>query len=96
MTDRTASRREIAPNAGVKEVMLISGTTLCAVTDTLTCTLADHGISAVLDVRGVVHTTENSVIVEEAGTTAVSGGVLTYTPASGNENKKRVVTVRGI
>lgn len=96
MADRTSTRRELAPNAGVKEVVLVSGTTLCAVTDTLTLTLADYGISNVLEVRGVVHTTDYSVIANEAGTTAVSNGVLTYTPAAGNENKRRVVTVKGI
>jgi hypothetical protein len=96
MADRTASRVEKAPNCGVKEVLLVSGTTVSGAIDTLTLTLADFGISKVLSVHGFVHTTENSVIVAEAGTTAVSGGVLTYSMVDDNENKKRVVLVKGI
>jgi hypothetical protein len=96
MADRTASRVTLAPNCGVSEVMLVSGTTISAQTDTLTLTLADVGMSKVLSVEGFVHTTENSVIVKESGTCAVSNGVLTYTPVNDNENKKRVVVVKGL
>lgn len=96
MADKTASRVELAPNLGAKEVLVVSSTTISAAVDTLTVTLANFGISTVLAVNGYVHTTENSVIVAESGTTAVSAGVLTITPATGNENKKRVYVVRGI
>ena len=95
MADVTSSITEVAPNAGLKIVTLVSGTTVTGATDTMALTLADYGISRVLSVSAVVHTTDYSVIVSEAGTTAVSNGVLTYTTASGNNNKRRVVTVIG-
>ena len=95
MTDRTSTRKELAPNAGQKVVVLKSGTTLCAVTDTLTLTLADFGISTLLAVDGFVQTTDGSVVARETVTTAVSNGVLTVTPAAGNENKRRVAIVYG-
>lgn len=95
MADVTSERKEIAPNLGAKAVLLKSGTTLTGGTDTLTMTLANYGITNVLSVSGVVHTTDYSVIVSEAGTTAVSAGVLTYTTAAGNDNKRRVVVVYG-
>lgn len=96
MADVTTSRVELAPNAGVKEVVLISSTSISAGTDTLTLTLANFGMSQVMSVNGFVHTTDQSVIVAESGTTAVSAGVLTITPAAGNANKRRVYIVKGL
>jgi len=95
MTDVTSSRKEMTPNLGQKLIVLTSGTTVTGGTDTLTLTLSDFGLKKVLSWDAVVHTTEDSVIVKETGTTAVSGGVFTYTTASGNNDKKRVVTVVG-
>lgn len=95
MTDVTSTRKDYVPNLAGKMIVLTSGTTVTGGTDTLTLNLADFGLKKVLSVYGVVHTTEDSVMVQESGTTAVSGGVLTYTTASGNNNKKRVVTVIG-
>ena len=95
MTDITSIRKEYAPNLGGKIVVLTSGTTVTGGTDTLTLNLSDFGLKKILSVYGVVHTTEDNVIVQESGTTAVSGGVLTYTTASGNNDKKRVITVIG-
>jgi hypothetical protein len=95
MADKTSLRTEYAPNLGGKIVVLESDATVTGGTDTLTLTLADFGLSKISSVYGVVHTTEDSVMVQESGTTAVAAGVLTYTSASGNDNKKRVVTVIG-
>jgi|SRR3990167_6882659 len=97
MTDKTSTRRQITPNSELTMVTLNTGDspTLTGGTDTLTLTLADYGIKNVLVVKGFVHTTDNSVIVEDAGTSAVSGGVLTYTTETANNNKKRVVLVVG-
>ena len=49
--------------------------------DTFTVTLSDYGISPTgfLGIDGMVHTTANSVIVKEVGTTSVTAGVLTVT-----------------
>ena len=97
MTDVTSKREIIAPNPGLVMVVLYTADspTLTGGTDTLTLTLANVGINDVLIVKGFVHTTDNSVIVEDAGTTAVSSGVLTYTTETANNNKKRAVVVIG-
>lgn len=95
MADVTSKRVEVSPAQGLKIVVLESGTTVTGATDTMTLTLADYGISQVLSVYTVVHTTDYSVMVSEAATTAVSSGVLTVTTASGNNNKRRVTTVVG-
>ena len=95
--DVTDSRREVAPVLGGKMVILetADSPTITGGTDYLTVTLADYGINTVLAVYGVVHTTANSVIVQEDVTTAVATGVLTVTTVAGNDDKKRVVTVIG-
>ena len=97
MTDKTSTRKEAVPALGAKIVLLstIDSPTLTGGTDTLTMTLADFGIRNVLSVRGFVHTTDNSVIVADAGTTAVANGILTYTTEAANDNCKRVVVVMG-
>jgi len=64
--------------------------------DTLTVTLADYGIDAVLGVDGYIHTTTDSVIVAESPTTAVSTGVLTITVGGSTDNKKRAFRVLGV
>ena len=97
MTDRTSTRKEMITAMGAKLVVLstIDSPTLTGGTDTLTMTLADYGLKQVLAVKGYVHTTDNSVMVADAGTTAVATGILTYTTESANDNKKRVVLVYG-
>ena len=87
---------EIAPNAGLKRVILTLANTVDA-TDTFAITLADYGISAtgLLAVYSWVHTTDGSVITVEANTTAVSAGVLTVTIAAGTNNDFRVIEIIG-
>ncbi len=80
---------------GSIELMIESTEVVVGGTDTMQVSIADYGISTVEYVNAVVHTTLNSVIVAEAGTTALSAGVLTYTTLSGNDNKKRVLIVKG-
>lgn len=64
--------------------------------DTIVIDLSDYGIVNVFEVRGQVQTTENSVLVDEAPTTAVSTGDLTITIGGSTvSNKKRVYVVRG-
>lgn len=93
MTDVTSTRTEIAPNAGMKIILLESGTTVTGATDTLTLTLANFGCSQILAFQEYVHTTDYSVIASEVATSAVSAGVLTITTTTGNNNKRRIVTV---
>ena len=61
--------------------------------DTLAITLADFGMTTVLGFIGSTHTTDNSVIIAEEPTSAVSAGVLTLTIPAGTDNDKRVIQV---
>lgn len=93
MTDRTASRIEAYPNCGIKEIILRTGTTVTGATDTLTLTLADYGLTRILSIYGVRHSTDYSIIVQESVTSAVSSGVLTITTVTGNDNERRLCVV---
>lgn len=97
MVDVTSSRKEVTPNSGMKMVLLKSGTTVVAGTDTLTLDQSDYGLTQVLGVESFIHTTDGSVIVNGTGTatTAVAADTLTYTTESGNTNKRRVLVVWG-
>jgi hypothetical protein len=62
--------------------------------DTIEITLSDYDCTAIENILGWVHTTEDSVVVVEDPTTAVSGGDLTITVGgSAASNKKRVYEV---
>lgn len=61
--------------------------------DNFTVTLSDYGCDTFVGINGWRHTTENSVVVAEAPTTAVANGVLTITTPAGNNNQKRVYEV---
>ena len=63
--------------------------------DTIAITLADYGISKFLYILGNAHSTDNSVVITEAPTTAVSAGVLTITVGGATPNLKRVYLVVG-
>ena len=91
--DKLASITEAAPNAGVKILQL--WTDAGNENDFAEFTLANYGITEVYNVLCQVHTTDNSVIVTEAATTAVSGGKLKVTFPSGNDAKKRSILVFG-
>ena len=80
--------------SGVTEIIIETAAT-ADTTDTIALTLSDYGVTTFLSIVGNVQTTVNSVIVDEAPTTAVSGGVLTITLTSATD-KKRVYVVRGI
>jgi len=96
MTDRTSVRYDAYPGCGLKEVILETGLTVTGLTGTVTLTLADYGIKRIMSIYGVRHSTDGSIIVGEAVTSAVSGGELTITTATGNDNERRVVKVVGI
>lgn len=82
---------------GVKEVWFYTQDDADA-TDTIAITLSDYGIhpNGLLAVQSWKHTTNHSVIVTEANTTAVSSGVLTVTIAAGTDNDARVIRVTGL
>ncbi len=96
MTDVTSSRYDAYPGCGATEVILETGTDVTGATDTLTLTLADYGMKRILSIYGVRHSTDGSVIVGEAVTSAVSDGILTITTVASNDNERRVVKVVGI
>lgn len=65
--------------------------------DTMDVTLADYGISdtGLLAIRGITHSTTNSVLVVEAPTTSVTSGVLTITIGGSTDNKVRSFLIWG-
>jgi hypothetical protein len=65
-------------------------------TDTITITLADYGITTLWMVKGYTHTTEGSVIVQEAPTTSVTAGVLTITIGGSTDNRFRAFLIGGV
>jgi len=54
------------------------------------------GMTRVLGVLGFIHTTANSVVVEEAPVTAYDGTKLTITVGGSTPNKQRMYVVYGI
>lgn len=88
--------KEINPNAAVKKIVVVTPATADP-GDTVPIVLATYGMTAIYSVDSFVHTTEDSVIVAVANTTAVSAGTLTVTllAGDGNTDKKRVIEVTG-
>ena len=95
MTDVTTDRKEISPRLEAKQILLQTGLTVTGGTSFVTLNLASVGMKKVLHISAVRHSTDGSVIVSEAVTSAVSDGVLTVTTAAGNNNQRRVVIVTG-
>lgn len=93
MAEKTNVAKEASPNAGLKIVHAFTAAADDA--DTTKITLADYGIKKLFNVITQVHTTDNSVIVTEAATTAVSAGVLTVTFVASNDGKKRSILIVG-
>lgn len=103
----TSTFKEMAPNAGVKEVLIKTPATADA-GDTIVVSLGSMGMKSLLGITEYIHTTDGSVI-EVPGTTAsggaassafdnsttsVSSGVLTITLGTGT-NLKHVFRVVG-
>lgn len=65
--------------------------------DTIEVDLTAYGISATgfIGATGYEHTTDNSVVVQEDPTTAVSGNTLTMTVGGSNDNNTRHLIVKG-
>lgn len=82
--------RQVMPQPGITQVH-IHFTEADGVdnADTFTLTLANYGAARVVGFLGFIHTTENSVIVQEQPTSAVSGGVATFTVGGATGNKAR-------
>jgi len=80
----------------IKTVMVTSDATADD-GEILSVTLANYGLSAtgLLAVRGVTHSTVNSIIVIEAPTTTVTDGVLAITIGGSTDNKVRYFLLIG-
>lgn len=61
--------------------------------DTFVVDLADYAGTTFLALDGYKHTTDNSVIVAEDNTTAVSGTEITVTIIAGTDDDKRVCKI---
>jgi len=87
---------EAAPNGGLKIIAVQTRNTVDDA-DTIAVTLEDYGIdkNGLLAVHGYAHTTDGSVVITEAPTTAVSSGVLTITVGGSTDNYTRVYLVYG-
>lgn len=57
--------------------------------DTLSVDLNKYGMTKLWGIRGITHTTDNSVLVVEAPTTSVTGTTLTITVGGSTDNKTR-------
>ena len=91
----TSTITDTIPVLGRKMLMVESPTTTDT-GDTIAITLASYGITTFLGIIGNAHSTENSVVITEAPTTAVSSGVLTITVGGSlNTDNKRVYFVFG-
>jgi type 1 fimbria pilin len=83
------------PNAGYKKIIVETANT-ADTADTIVVDLSDYGISSFEGIIGYVHTTENSVVVQEQPTTSVSSGELTITVGGSTvSDKKRVYEILG-
>lgn len=82
--------------SGSKKVVWVETYNEADSDDTFTVILQNYGITTIEAITGYQHTTEDSVITEEAPTTSVSSGTLTVTVGgSSNDDKKRVYRIVG-
>lgn len=88
--------KTVAPNNGITQVMIRTKNTADA-TNTIVQTLTNLGIgpTGFIGLIAFKATTDNSVYVQEACTTAVSSGVLTITIPSGTDNDPRFIILYG-
>lgn len=86
--------REVLPNPGVVCIKIETAATVDD-GDTIAVTLADYGMKTLEGVIGFIHTTTDSVIVQEQPTTSVTSGVATITVGGSTDDKKRVYFLFG-
>lgn len=86
--------KESLPRLEGKQVIITTPNTADNA-DTIAITLSDYGMTTFLGSTAMTHSTEDSVIITEQGTTAVSAGVLTFTIGGSTANKKRTIIIYG-
>jgi len=97
ITSGLGTIKQTSPNAGFVRIIVPTAATANS-GDTFTVTLSQHGISptGLIGVLGWVHTTANSVVVQEQPTTSVAAGVLTVTVGGSSvTNKGRYYEIIG-
>ena len=88
---------ELAPTNSVHKKIIVELDNTTDTDDTHAITLSEFGCTKFVGIHGQVHTTEDSVIVDEEPATAVSAGVLTITvggTAADNLKRTYEVTMR--
>lgn len=80
--------KQNGPNVAFVQIMVQTKNTVDAA-DTLTVDLSKYGGNQLIGVLGFKHTTDNSVMVQEQPTTAVSGTTVTLTVPAGTDNDPR-------
>ena len=93
-TEIAGTIKEVSPALGLK-MLQVWTTENADENEVVKVNLKNHGIGTLYNVLCQVHTTDNSVIVTEAATTAVSNGVLTITFPGSNDAKKRSALIVG-
>ena len=91
----TGTVTEQIPALGGAKTLMVTTDATADDGDTIAITLADYGLVAIEGILGFTHSTTDSIVITEAPTTAVSGGVLTITVGGSTDNKKRVFIVYG-
>lgn len=84
--------KRVSPGSEVVEIVIYTANTVDD-TDTIAIDLANYGGSTFLAILGNEHTTDGSVVVTAAPTTAVSGTTLTITVGGSNDNNPRTFIV---
>ena len=82
---------EVAPNLGVKVLMLELPDTVIGGTDTVQIDLNDFGCKTLLAIDVYDQTTTGSVVVSVAPTTVVTAGVLVITLGGADTGAKTVI-----
>lgn len=86
---------DVSPALGRKVIMVETANTVDTA-DEIPITLKDYGITTFLGVIGFIHSTEDSIVIQEQPTTAVSSGVLTITIGGTlASDQKRVYIIYG-
>jgi hypothetical protein len=89
----TCRINSVVPNIGGKIISVVTPAT-ADTGDTIAITLSAYGATAIRGIWGCTETTDGSVVITEAPTTAVSSGVLTITTGgSGNTDHRRCYLV---
>jgi len=94
MTATTATVEEVSGIGHNYKELIVETPATSDSTNTVAITLATYGATVIKSITGSVHSTANSIIIDEAPTTAVSNGVLTITlGGSSADNLVRVYRV---